>query len=218
MKFTRLRNNSGLTLTELVVSVGIMTFIFGAMSYMVFVTGRSTYQVREQAISQEKAAAAAERITNTLRNAAGFRPYAGDTMATTLTRVMYDIPSNTAPSGYSTGIVVFVAATNRNLSDGIVKIFENSASYKPSTAKSDKAQWEFNGVENFEIVFNSPSWITIGAKYNYRGFSLSTIDADVNGIHDSRLAGEFVTDVIAKNHHPGESAQYGHTTSTLFKL
>lgn len=219
MRLLPLRKSSGLTLVEVAVSTAVMSLIFGAMTYMIFVSARSTLQVREQSLSQQQAAAAAERITNTLRNAAAFRPYDTDSMTNTLKRVLYDIPDSTEASGYRTGIVVFATGSDdANESDGVVKIFEDESDYDPGTVKTATASWEYEGVQDFEIVFNSPSWITISAKYNYRGFTTSEIDADNDGIQDSRLAGEFITDVIAKNHHPGESAQYADTTSTLFQL
>jgi Tfp pilus assembly protein PilW len=218
MKTLRLKSHSGFSLTEVVVSSCMMVLIFGAMAYMTFVTGRSTFQVREQAVSQMQAAAAAERITNTLRNAAGFRPYDKDDMATTHTRVMYDIPDTSEPDGYKTGVVAFAAADNLNSSDGTVKIFEDEDDYTGDAATAE-ADWEFDGVQEFSVVFNSPSWITISASYNCRGFLNTELPADdEDGIIDTRLAGEFLTDVIAKNHNPGESAQYGSTTSTLFQL
>ncbi len=218
MSILTLSRKRAYTLTEVMVSTAIMSLIFGALAYMTFVTGRSTFQVREQALSQMQAASAAERITNTLRNAASFRVYGTDDIATTLTRVQYDIPDATRPSGYRTGIVVYVPATDKNASDGVVKIFENASAYSPGTVKTTRAPWEYEGIQDFSVVFNSPSWLTISASYNYRGFRNLKADTDGDGIDDYRLAGEFLTDVIAKNHHPGESAQYADTTTTLFTL
>jgi hypothetical protein len=131
---------------------------------------------------------------------------------------MYDIPDTTEADGYRTGIVAFVDAKTLNSSDGVVKIFEDASDYTEANVETTKADWEYVGVQDFSVVFNTPSWITISAAYNYRGFTLTEVDADGDGVFDTRLAGEFLTDVIAKNHHPGESAHYANTTSTLFQL
>lgn len=210
-----LRRDSGMTLTELVVSIGIMTFIFGAMAYLVFMTGRNSFLVREQALSQSQASAASQRITNTLRGASELRAHPDDDKSTTLTRIMYDIP---VAGGVQTGIVAYVPASTLNESDGVIKIFENAAAYDEANLDTTKADYEFEGIQDFNIMYHTPSWVTLRTAYSYRGFILSATDADNDGVQDKRLAGEFLTDVIAKNHHPGESAHYAETTSTLFQL
>lgn len=206
----------GMSLVELMISMGLMSFIFASTAFMVFYTGRNSLVVREQARSQSNAGMATERITNTLRGASQFRPYTGDDMASTVTRVLFDMPD--PAGGLRTGIVAFVPASSPNESDGIIKIFEDVDDYSPGTVKDDQAEWEYPYIQDFKVVFNSPSWITMLVSYSYRGFILSDTDADKDGVTDSRLAGEYMSDVIAKNHHPGESAHYAQTTNTLFQL
>ncbi len=210
------RSNRGLSLVELMISVGLMSFIFASIAFMVFYTGRNSLVVREQARSQSNAGMATERITNTLRGASQFRPYPGDDMASTVTRVLFDTPD--PAGGVRTGVVAFVPASSENDSDGIIKIFEDEGDYTEGTAADVAAEWEYPFIQDFKVVFNSPSWITLIVAYSYRGFTLSEIDSDGDKIHDSRLAGEYMSDVIAKNHHPGESAHYAQTTNTLFQL
>jgi len=215
MPLLKLRNNHGLTLVETSIALGINVFIFGTLAFLIFMTGRNSYLVRDQSLSQSHAAAASERITNTLRNARSILPYGTDDMSTTLTRLKYEIPNGTT---VKTGIVAYVPATNKNSSDGVIKIFEDATKYKPGSVATDKADYQFANIQDFNIRFHSESWVTIGVSYSYRGFSLDTSDTDNDGVFDTRLAGEFLTDAIAKNHHPGESAHYAETTSTLFQL
>lgn len=215
MKPIKLRNNHGLTLVELSIALGLNVFIFGTLAFLIFMAGRNSFLVRDQSLSQAHAAAASERITNTLRNARAVLPYGTDDMSTTLTRLKYEIPNGTA---IKTGVVAYVPASGKNSSDGVIKIFEDSTKYKPGSVATDKADYQFLNIQNFNIRFHSESWVTIGVSYSYRGFTLDTSDRDNDGVFDSRLAGEFLTDAIAKNHHPGESAHYAETTSTLFQL
>jgi hypothetical protein len=214
----RRRRNSGLTLVELSVSIGLTAFIFGALAYLIFMTGRNSFLVRDQSLSQAHSAAAAERITNTLRNSRYIGPYGTDDISTTLTRLVYELPNGPVTGGIDTGVVAFVPSTDADSSDGVIKMWDKASDYHPGTYKTDKASREFRNIQKFQVVFHSNSWVTLVVSYNYRGFSLDTNDSDGDGIADSRLAGEFISDAIAKNHHPGESAHYAETTNTLFQL
>ncbi len=212
------RPTRGISLVELVISIGIMAFIFSAMAYMTFATGRNSLVIREQARSQNQAGSASERIAATLRNARFMKGYSTDDISTTLTRLVYEIPDPSEDDGVREGVVAFVPATNANTSDGVIKVFENADDFSPDTLEETKADWEYSFIQDFAVRFHSPSWITLTISYTYRGFTLSTTDSDNDGVQDSLLAGQFQTDIIAKNHHPGESAHYAETTNTLMQL
>ena len=223
MKICRLNTRRGLTLVELTVSVGLTIIIFGTLAFLLFFAARNSYIVRDQSLSQSQAAAAAERVSNILRNSRVINPIGSDDMSTTLSRLAYEIPDYNSDGSAQKGVIAFVPATNANSSDGMIKIFEKSSDYKPSTVATDKASYTYRYIQNFNVKFRSNSWVTVGVSYSYRGFSLpfsdmSKDDRDGDGIIDNRLVGEFLTDAIAKNHHPGESAHYAQTTTTLFQL
>jgi type II secretory pathway pseudopilin PulG len=218
MLYFNLRLNRGITLVELIVSIGLMALIFSTMAYMVFATGRNSLLVREQAISQNQAGAASERIATMLRNARFLKGYGADDVSTTLSRLAFEIPDPSATGGIRTGIVAFVPASGPNVSDGTIKIFEDSSEYSPGTLAATPGDWNFSNIHNFEVYFHSASWITVSISYTYRGFSLTTTDKNGDGVYDDLLAGDLVTDIIAKNHHPGESAHYAKTTNTLIQL
>ncbi len=205
------RRNQGVTLVETAVSIGIMALMFVALAYLVIMTGRNSVLVSEQALSQNQAASAAERITNTVRNAALIKPIGADNKATTLSQILFETPDPTKASGFRTGAILFKEATPGK-SDGVIKIFEN---YTAGTTKTAKGDQEFKGIQNFGINYRTSTWMTIRIFYSYRSYmNFASHDNDNN----KKLAGEFITDVIAKNHHPGESGHYAETTTSLFLL
>lgn len=208
---------AGITFVELMVAVGIMALMFGALGYLIIMTGRNTVLVSEQALSQNNAAAAAQRISAIIRNASEVLPVAGDDVATTLTRIKFHLPYSLETGEVNqTGVVAFAKADpDSTESDGVIKIFLDEADYDPSTVLTDKADYEFEGIQKFGIKYKTSTWITLNVFYSYRSYmNFASHDSDF----DKKLAGEFITDVIAKNHHPGGSANYGQTTTSLFLL
>lgn len=203
------RGRKGVTLVEMAVALGVLSIMLLVLASLLILVSRNSVLVSEQGLSQNQAAAATERITNLVRNASGIRPYGSDDISTTLTRIRFDMPVDN-----STGVIAFVPPT-QGRSDGVVKIFLNQAAYKPGTVNTDRADYEFRGIEKFGINYLTSTWMTVRTFYSYRSYMNF---AARNNDNNSRLVGEFVTDVIAKNHHPGESANYAHTTTSLFLL
>src|SRR5690606_11438101 len=120
--------------------------------------------------------------------------------------------------GLREGVVAFVLPTDANSSDGVIKVFEDIADFSPDSLDTAAADWSYTDIQDFAVRFHSASWITLTISYTYRGFTRSTVDSDGDGVYDSLLAGQFQTDIIAKNHHPGDSAHYAETTNTLMQL
>ncbi len=97
----------------------------------------------------------------------------------------------------------------------VCKSTKGSAETEPAGV----ADYSYANIDDFKVEFQSETRATLRFFYTYRGFILSDTDSDVNGISDNSLAGQFVTDIIAKNHHTGEGvANYGETTSTIARL
>lgn len=209
-----LNSKRAVTLAELMIAVGIMSLLFGALGYMVLVTGRNTLLVTEQARSQNEAAAATERIAALVRNASEIKTYGADDKSTTLTRIIFDTP-NSATGTVSSSVIAFVPPSGENESDGVIKIFMDATKYKPGSVATDKADYEYEGIQIFGINYRTSTWMTINTFYSYRGYINFAAKTKDNNL---KMAGEFVTDIIAKNHHPGKSGHYGETTSSVFLL
>jgi len=204
----------GITLAELMIAVSIMSLLFGTLGYMVLVTGRNTLLVTEQARSQNQASAATERIAALVRNASQIVPFEDDDESTTLTRIMFDTP-NSATGLVSRSVIAFVPPSGENESDGIIKIFLDDSDYTEGTVATDKADYEYDGIQIFGINYRTSTWMTMNVFYSYRGYINFAAKTNDNNL---KMAGEFITDIIAKNHHPGKSGHYGETTTSVFLL
>lgn len=203
-----------MTLVETVVAFSIMSIMFLAMGFLVIFSAKNSYNIHQQSLAQSSAASAVERIANTLRNAQQFGFYGSDDSATSpLLRLTYGIP-NPSNGVVTTGIVAFKAPSKPGGSDGLIKIFDNVSRYSPDA----KGDWEYRGVSAFSIIRQSPYWANFRVRYYYPPYSFSKEDKNKDDIADSLLAGEFVTDVIAKNHTTGGSANADYTSSTLTSL
>src|SRR5881394_485702 len=81
------RRNSGMTLMETVISMGVAAFVFATAGFLIFVSSRNCVNIRDQILAQTSASSGAERIANIMRRATYFVRYNGDN-ATTVTRFM----------------------------------------------------------------------------------------------------------------------------------
>src|SRR5690606_16549009 len=136
-----------------------------------------------------------------------------DSATTPLLRLTYCVPNPLDPDAVTTGVVIYKKASSPSANDGVVKLFDDMSDYGGDDTK--KADWEYTGISNFSIIRQSPYWANFRVGYFYRPYALSYEDKNNDQIFDSMLAGEFVTDVIAKNHNTGESANADYTSSTL---
>jgi hypothetical protein len=168
----------GFTLVETIVSVGVAGFIFTFIAFLVYMTAINFVNLRDQILSQVSASAASERVVSLLRNAKYFQRFSGDT-ATTITRVQFIVP--TSGGGTATHSIAY-DSTHKQL-----KSYLNAT----ATGTPDRT---YKNITDFAIVEESQFRLTLYFYFEYRAFAKRFRNP---GLFNK---GQFITDVIAKNH------------------
>jgi|GEM_PF-2882331 prepilin-type N-terminal cleavage/methylation domain-containing protein len=189
MRCLGVSNHRGVTLVEMMVAIGITSLILGVLAYLSFFTARNLVIINRQAISQTSCAIAAERLATFMRGAAYFEPYAGDVATTAALRRM----KIAVPTG-QTSVNKAVVAFNNRTKKLELYMNENSVSFDGNMDPVGTADRSFRGIERFTLIYESAFRVTAMLEYQYSGF------AKMLNTGSNMQYGQFITDVIAKNH------------------
>lgn len=173
----------GFTLVETMISTGISGFLFLSLAFLTFFAARNTAVVHTQITSQLSAASASERIATELRHAVAFERFSDDTLTSgMLKKVRYIIPDE--GETYRIRALRFDAATSQVQ---IIDLDDSGAIIEPP-------RHAFRHIADLDINWESEFRLGIHLTYHYRGFALY-----LEGQGNPQF-GNFVTDIIAKNH------------------
>lgn len=177
------RTTRAFTLIETVVSIGICGFLFLFLAGLTFLAARNTAVIHAQALAQTSAASASERIATELRQAMAFERFPDDAATgNRLKKVRYLIPGE--GSDFSTRALLFDEATSE------VRIHDLTVAGE----LADPPRHVYRHLTDLSINWESEFRLTVTLTYQYRGFALYLNDPG----HPQ--FGQFVTDIIAKNH------------------
>ncbi len=181
----------GFTLAEMVIGVAIMAFIFSFLAYLTFFSGRNMVGLHQQILSQVNASNATEVAANLLRRAAYFSIHPDDPEeAAEYRRILVAVPFS--GTQVTTGMLVFHTKKKE------LQWYDNYASvvWDADGNPIGNPSYKFEHLEEFRIQYQSMFRLTLVAGFTYRGFS-RILDNPGNPQY-----GQFITDVIAKNHFP----------------
>lgn len=182
---------SGFTLTEMMISLAVLAFIFSFLGYLTYYTSRNFVGVHEQVLSQINASNATEVAANLLRKAAYYSIH----------------PSDPSDAGEYSRILVAIPVSGTEVTTGVLAFHRKKkelhwyADARTVTWDADgnpvgQPTFKFENLQNFAIQYQSMFRLTLVAGFTYRGFS-QILENPGNPQY-----GQFVTDVIAKNHFP----------------
>lgn len=185
------KNERGFTLAEMVIGLGVMAFIFSFLAYLTFYSSRNFVGVHEQVLSQINASNATEVTANLLRRAAYFSIYPGDpSEPPEYRRILVAMP--VAGNQVTTGVLVYHTKKKElHWYDNI-----NTVTWDSDGNPVGKPTFKFEHLESFVIQYQSMFRLTLVAGFTYRGF------ARIFENPGNPQYGQFLTDVIAKNHFP----------------
>jgi len=191
MKATRRHIQGGFTLTEMVIGIGVMAFIFSFLAYLTYYSSRNFVGVHEQVLSQINASNATEVTANLLRRAAYYSIYPGDPEeAAEYRRILVAMP--VSGTQVTTGVLVFHTKKKElHWYDNV-----NNVTWDADGNPVGQPTFKFEHLENFVIQYQSMFRLTLVAGFTYRGFSRILENPG------NPQFGQFITDVIAKNHFP----------------
>jgi hypothetical protein len=188
------------TTVELVVSIALLAFVFGMSGSLLFFTSRNLLNLRDQISSQTSATVACERAVSLLRNATQFQVFSDDAgNVLNLTRIKF-----TEPNGNSllTRSLEYDSANKRLL------YFENGDHVGGGASRA------FRSLDGVNMVYLSPYRVRLEFLFQYQGFALTFARPRIV------QKGQFITDVIAKNHFiaQGQDAYDDYYTSSPVRL
>lgn len=191
MKATRRHIQRGFTLTEMVIGIGVMAFIFSFLAYLTYYSSRNFVGVHEQVLSQINASNATEVTANLLRRAAYYSIYPGDPEeAAEYRRILVAMP--VSGTEVTTGVLVFHTKKKElHWYDNV-----NNVTWDADGNPVGQPTFKFEHLESFVIQYQSMFRLTLVAGFTYRGFSRILENPG------NPQFGQFITDVIAKNHFP----------------
>lgn len=191
MKATRRHIQRGFTLTEMVIGIGVMAFIFSFLAYLTYYSSRNFVGVHEQVLSQINASNATEVTANLLRRAAYYSIYPGDPEeAAEYRRILVAMP--VSGTEVTTGVLVFHTKKKElHWYDNV-----NNVTWDADGNPVGQPTFKFEHLESFVIQYQSMFRLTLVAGFTYRGFSRILEN------RGNPQFGQFITDVIAKNHFP----------------
>jgi len=207
------KRNSGVTLVELSVASAVSIFIMTFMAFLVFLSGRNMINVHDQVMSQTAASKASEKMVQELRNAAWFQVASGTDVTTTggVNRVL--IVTKPTPTTTQSSLLVY-HPTNKE-----IRFYRTNgeqvavnASGEPTTALGAQ-DLLFRNISNMRIHWESKYRLRLEIFYTYRGFALM--------LHNpgNPQFGQFITDVVAKNHYLAEGSEnYAAETTSTFAM
>lgn len=175
----------------MVIAIGVLSFIFSFLAYLTYYSSRNFVGVHEQVLSQINASNATEVTANLLRRAAYFSIHPADSQeAAEYKRILVAMP--VSGTQVTTGVLAYHSKKKElRWYDNI-----NSVSWDADGDPVGNATFKFEHLENFVIQYQSMYRLTLVAGYTYRGF------ARILENPGNPQFGQFITDVIAKNHFP----------------
>jgi len=175
----------------MVIAVGVMGFIFAFLAYLTYYSGRNFAGVHEQVLSQINASNATEIAANLLRRAAYSSIYPSDPVeAAEYHRILVAVPISSTE--VRNGLLVY--HTKRKA----LQWYEDASrvTWDGDGNPVGQPTFQFEHLEDFVVQYQSMFRLTLVASYTYRGFS-RILENPGNPQY-----GQFITDVIAKNHFP----------------
>lgn len=195
------RARRGVTLIETVVAVAIMAFIFAFTGFLIVMSARNAYNLNTQIKSQTSASSAAERCTAMLRDAVYFALWPEDegTKNARVSRIRFvsPAPGNTV----TTQVLCFNPAQKRveyYASEEDV-FFSGMKDDLPVPRGNPTVSWP--GVSRALFQWESEYRVTLSFFFEYSGYALKS-----QGSNNTQL-GQFITDVVARNHFMDEGVQ-----------
>ena len=186
------------TTVEVLVALAILGFVFGMVGFLIFVSSRNLINLRDQMVSQTSATVACERTVSLLRNATQFQMFGGDNELQ-LSRIKFVEPVGNSNATRS----IEYDSQNKRL-----MYFENGDHVGGGASRS------FRNVEGVNFVYLSPYRLRLEFHFQYSGFALTFARPRVV------QKGQFITDVIAKNHFiaQGQDSYDDYFTSSPVRL
>lgn len=184
----------GISLVETFISIVVSGFIFAFTGFLLFMVTRNAYNLNAQIQTQTSASAASERIATLLRQSSRFDVYPGDSPVSGAfySNVMFTVPG--AGQSVTTQALSFDSTARRILH------YENAADLGGTPTRI------YSGVTDFAVQFETEYRVRLRLGFQYSGFALMNSEAARTQF------GQFVTDVIAKNH-PISSGNTSHADS-----
>ncbi len=183
----------GVSLVELMVSIGLLAFISAFTGFLLVMTVRSTYGIHRQVRGQLAAASAAERATTLLRSAVYFSMWPGDEAFSPplLTRMRFAVPG--AGNSVTTQVLCF------NPAKGTLEFYENENQVSFSVSPDGfvpvgTPARRFAHLSEMKFHWESEYRLTLIFNYEYSGYALQGPGTG------RKLYGRFITDVIARRH------------------
>jgi hypothetical protein len=175
----------------MVIGIGVMAFIFSFLAYLTYYSSRNFVGVHEQVLSQINASNATEVAANLLRRAAYYSIYPGDPEeAAEYRRILVAMP--VSGTQVTTGVLVFHTKKKElHWYDNV-----NNVTWDADGNPVGQPTFKFEHLESFVIQYQSMFRLTLVAGFTYRGFSRILENPG------NPQFGQFITDVIAKNHFP----------------
>lgn len=203
--FTNIRIR-GVSLVEMVVAIGVTSIILGTMAFLTFFTARNFVVINRQSVAQTSCAVASERLAAFMRSAAYFETFAGDVSSTSAVRRM----KIAVPSGPTT-VNKAVVAFNSDLKRLEFYFDENDVTFDAELNPVGTADRIFANIGDFRFIYETAFRVTAIFEYEYTGF------AGILQNPGNPQYGQFITDIIAKNHFLDQggpqSYEYDVTTS-----
>jgi len=204
MIIVRALRRRGYSLIEVVIAMGILSFVMTFMGFMLLVTAKNAYSIHQQVMSQTQAASASQHVTTLMRNAVGYKLFSGDTGEGPFTRIKVVQPStNTTVSTHTVALWCDannnreIRYFNRELTAGdfqtrTIRFNEGNSLDIQSPTATPTLRYRF--IANFQIFWQTEYRVTLQTSYRYKGyaFQFSHPEYDPEGL--------FVTDAISKNH------------------
>ncbi|MGB9692168.1 MAG: type II secretion system protein [Candidatus Sumerlaeaceae bacterium] len=179
------------TLVEMVTAIAVLSFIFSFLAYLTYYASRNFVGVHEQVLSQINASNATEVTANLLRRAAYYSIFPTDSPETAeYKRILVAMPIS--GTEVTTGVLAYHSKKKElHWYDNM-----NAVTWDADGDPVGKPTFKFEHLENFAIQYQTMYRLTLVAGFTYRGFSRILDDPG------NPQFGQFVTDVIAKNHFP----------------
>jgi hypothetical protein len=188
----------GVTLTETLVSFGITAFIMSFTAYLTFLSGRNTINIHQQILGQTSASRAAERSVYLMRNAHHYAPVQGDVPAETMKRILMISPPGSAAA--TTQVLAFHSERNE------LQYYKDASdvSFDEENNPVGEPTLRFRHLSGFNIGWESEFRLRMRFSFQYSGFAMRLHNPS------NPQYGQFITDVIAKNHHIDKGSEnYG---------
>ncbi|MGI8907746.1 MAG: PilW family protein [Candidatus Sumerlaeaceae bacterium] len=192
----------GATLVEMMVAMGILTFVFAFSGFMLMMMSRNAYNINRQIRGQIASASAAERATNLLRSAAYFALWPADQILenATVTRVRFAMPG--AGSAVTTHVLCYNPVKKQmEYYDSESKVTFPTSDSEGRPIPSGAPTMKYMNISNMMFNWETEYRVTLHIWYEYAGYALKP-----PGVERKQF-GRFVTDIIARRHFMDQGIQ-----------